>query len=602
MKRIRHWQVPLGVGMVWALAANLSLALREAGEGMLLLWLPSGIAVAALAATPRSRWPAILLAVVAAMFAVCTGRGIPLASAAGFSVAQGVEAALCVSLGRRVLGPCRAPQTFRHLLGLFVAALAASVVSTLISIPFRTETGLLQTSWWFLATALGMLIGTPMLVYAGQILSRSRAQREMLRRMPPRTMAAICAGFFALSWPILHFDALALVPLVFCALVLTVLRAGQMGATAGVFAFAVAATSHALLDGFPPLFGQRAFVAGLMLQGYMLLMLAMALPLASVLIARTRLEEGLRTRNAQLRENLTILNLAKTLAGIGRWRLDLRTGEQDWSEHMLVLNGLSPELAPDPGDVRALLPDGGEQLFGQLAAYRKARIPYSFEYTVRPPGQGERVLKLNAFNEFEDGRRVAIFAVAIEVTEERRREEALVAARLEAIERAAVAQRLANTDPLTGLANRRSTFDWLDRLLVGCSEAGEPLSVLMFDIDRFKRINDTLGHQIGDEVLCRVAELARRELRAEDLLGRIGGEEFICLLPGITAPVAAILAERLRRAVANGTGSDNLPVATISIGVAVYRSGDTAHDMIARADAALYGAKEAGRNQVREAA
>src|SRR5690606_26962926 len=141
-------------------------------------------------------------------------------------------------------------------------------------------------------------------------------------------------------------------------------------------------------------------------------------------------------------------------------------------------------------------------------------------------------------------------AVAIEVTEERRREKALVAARMEAIERAAVAQRLANTDPLTGLSNRRSTFDWLDRLLAGCSEAGEPLSILMFDIDRFKRINDTLGHQAGDEVLCRVAELARRELRAEDLLGRIGGEEFICLLPGITAPVAAILAERLRRAVA----------------------------------------------------
>src|SRR5688500_7362736 len=89
--RSRNWQLPFGVGMVWAIAAYLSLALREAGEGMLLLWLPSGIAVAALAATPRSRWRGILLAIVAAMLAVCTARGIPLVSAAGFAVAQGVE-------------------------------------------------------------------------------------------------------------------------------------------------------------------------------------------------------------------------------------------------------------------------------------------------------------------------------------------------------------------------------------------------------------------------------------------------------------------------------------------------------------------------------
>jgi len=600
--RVRHWQVPLGVGAIWLVAAWFSLALREAGGGMLLIWLPSAIAVAALAGAPRNRWPRILLTVVAAMLVVCALRGIPLTRAAGFALAQAVEAALCVSLGRRALGSHRVPRTFRHLLGIFLASLAASAVSTLIATPFRVETGLLQNCWWFLATTLGMLVGTPMLVYASQALGRDRKRSDLLQRLPRRTMAGIVAAFFALSWPVLALDALAMVPLVVCALVLTVLRAGQMGAAAGVFAFAAAATGHGLLNGFPPLFGQPAFVAGLILQGYMLLMLATVLPLASVLIARARLEEGLRARNAELKDNLTILNLAKTLAGIGRWRLDLRTGEQYWSEHMLALNGLSPELAPDPGDVRALLPDGGAELFGKLAAHRDTRIPYSFEYKVCPPGQDERVLKLNAFNEFDGGRRVAIFAVAMDVTEERRRERALIAARMDAIERAAVAQKLANTDPLTGLSNRRSTFDWLDRLLTGCREAEEPLSLLMFDIDRFKRINDTLGHQAGDEVLCRVAELARRELRAEDLLGRIGGEEFVCLLPGVTAPVAAILAERLRRAVANGTGTDGWPQATISIGVAAYRAGDTAHDMIARADVALYGAKEAGRNRVREAA
>lgn len=602
MAGFRQWQVPCGVGAVWGLAAYASLALREASGGVLLLWLPGAIAVAALAATPRCRWPRILLAIVAATLIACGLRGTPLLNASGFAIAQAAEAALCVSIGRRVLGACRAPQTFRHLAGLFLAAIAASAVSTLLAVPFRLETGLLQICWWFLSTTLGMLVCTPILVYAGQAISSTRRRRDLLQRVPPRVMATVLAAFFALSWPVFAIDTLALMPLLFCALVVTVLRAGQMGGAAGVFAFAVAATSYGLLYGFPPLFGQSPFVAGLITQGYMLLMLAMALPLASALLARKRLEEGLQARNAELKQSLTILSLAKTLAGIGRWQLDLRTGEQNWSEKMLALHGLPPELGPDPGDMRDLLPDDGEELFGKLAAHRDTRIPYSFEYTVRTPDQDERVLKLNVFNEFEESRRVAIFAVAMDVTEERRRERALIAAQREAIERAAVAQRLANTDPLTGLANRRATFDWLERLLVGCDEAGEPLSVLMFDIDRFKRINDTLGHQTGDEVLCRVAELARAELRAEDLVGRIGGEEFVCLLPGVAAPVAALLAERLRHTVAMGTGTGGLPRVTVSIGLAFRRPGDAAHDLIARADKALYGAKDGGRNQVREAA
>src|SRR5690606_487223 len=115
---------------------------------------------------------------------------------------------------------------------------------------------------------------------------------------------------------------------------------------------------------------------------------------------------------------------------------------------------------------------------------------------------------------------------------------------------AAEAQKLANTDPLTGLANRRCTLDWLDRLVRASQEVGEPLSALIFDIDHFKRVNDTLGHQAGDEVLRRVAEIARAQLRTEDLVGRIGGEEFVCILPGVSTTEARALAERLCKAIA----------------------------------------------------
>jgi diguanylate cyclase (GGDEF)-like protein len=124
----------------------------------------------------------------------------------------------------------------------------------------------------------------------------------------------------------------------------------------------------------------------------------------------------------------------------------------------------------------------------------------------------------------------------------------------------------------------------------------------MFDIDHFKQINDTYGHQTGDEVLHKVAEIARAQIRAEDLVGRIGGEEFVCIVSGLGARGARALAERLCRAIANGTGRAESPSATISIGLALLRKGDTVEGLMRRADAALYEAKENGRNQVRRAA
>ena len=599
MQGFRSLQIPFVAAALWAVAAWFSLALRDGSDGVLLLWLPSAVAVAALAGSPRKDWPRILIALVFANFAVSLLRGIPLANSIGFGLAQVVEATLCVAIGRRVLGSHTTPQSFRHLAGLFFAALAGSAAGTLVAIPFRIDTGILQYCWWFLATTLGILVGTPLFVYLRRAVGLGGKRPDLRNGARPALIGSILGGFFALSFLVMWSDQPLLLPLVFCALVFAVLRAGQMGAAAGVFAFAAAATVEGQMSIVP---GQDPFAASLVLQGLMLVMLAMSLPLAAALLARTQLEDGLRARNAELKDSLTILNLAKTLAGIGRWQLDLRTGKQDWSEQMLDMNGLPPELAPDPGDVRDLLPDSGEELFGKLAEFRDTRIPYSFEYTVRPPGKDERVLKLNAINQFEDGRRTAIFAVAMDVTEQIRKEEALRAARREAVERAAEAQKLANTDPLTGLANRRAALDWLERLLGGSIEAEEPISILMFDIDHFKRINDTLGHQAGDGVLRRVAEIARAQLRAEDLVGRIGGEEFVCILPGLAGPAASSLAVRLCRAVAEKSGEAGLPTATISIGTAIARQGDTSESLIARADEALYAAKDGGRNQVREAA
>ena len=126
---------------------------------------------------------------------------------------------------------------------------------------------------------------------------------------------------------------------------------------------------------------------------------------------------------------------------------------------------------------------------------------------------------------------------------------------------------------------------------------------MIFDVDHFKAINDCFGHPTGDAVLKRIAEIARQQVRGDDMIGRIGGEEFLWLLPEVGPALARQRAEQLRAAIEHGTakGSD-LPRATVSLGLAQFQSGDTAERLLARADAALYQAKQGGRNKVHRAA
>lgn len=161
-------------------------------------------------------------------------------------------------------------------------------------------------------------------------------------------------------------------------------------------------------------------------------------------------------------------------------------------------------------------------------------------------------------------------------------------------------QRLATTDELTGLNNRRQILTLGEAELTRARRYGKPLSALMIDIDHFKTFNDRFGHSVGDEVLRRVAERARNALRTLDVIGRYGGEEFACLLPETPLDGAVLVAERLRQAVSKATlpsAAGELSV-TISLGVAELGYGESLAGMLNRADEALYQAKEEGRNRV----
>ncbi len=166
----------------------------------------------------------------------------------------------------------------------------------------------------------------------------------------------------------------------------------------------------------------------------------------------------------------------------------------------------------------------------------------------------------------------------------------------------AALERQANTDALTGLMNRRALMARLDEELDHPADSVTSLGVCIVDIDHFKRINDTYGHLVGDEVLRRVAATLASVCRASEALGRYGGEEFLYVLPGADRHAAECAAERLRAAVAATsitTGNHTLAV-TVSVGVTAIsvRRGATSDGLIETADSELYTAKGQGRNRV----
>ena len=159
---------------------------------------------------------------------------------------------------------------------------------------------------------------------------------------------------------------------------------------------------------------------------------------------------------------------------------------------------------------------------------------------------------------------------------------------------------LSKTDALTGIGNRRYFIESAEKELYRCSRYGMEACLLYMDIDHFKRINDSHGHNAGDEVLRHFAAVCRAQLRESDIFGRLGGEEFCVLLPHTPLGEAMSTAERIRMKVAGSpaTWEDQTIAMTVSIGVALYQDDKEFSEFLKRADGALYAAKNSGRNRV----
>lgn len=360
----------------------------------------------------------------------------------------------------------------------------------------------------------------------------------------------------------------------------------------GIHAFAFAAIAAA---GVPVL-----SLAGVGPMGVVALAI---LSLAALVVYERGTVLRLAQENNALAQSVSLLELAESLAGVGRWRYDPTTGVHQWSPELCALAGIHPPRQPDAALLRDVLGPTGGGLLSTLARHRYDREPFLVEFEIIRPGGEHRLLRCRARNEFGAGEEASqVFMVARDVTEEYEQARRLKAEQERALATARRAQELANTDPLTGLANRRFAMSEIDRAIMQARRQKAPLSLIVFDLDHFKAVNDTYGHAAGDLVLSTVAQLTQLLVAEGDLAARFGGEEFIVLLRRCDVAAASAFSEKLRWTIESGSAIDGMPGVTTSIGCASFEPSDTSLTLFARADAALYEAKSAGRNQVRMAA
>ncbi|MGE4292015.1 MAG: diguanylate cyclase [Desulfovibrio sp.] len=297
-------------------------------------------------------------------------------------------------------------------------------------------------------------------------------------------------------------------------------------------------------------------------------------------------------------------HILQKLTDSATWAMDLRRGRMWCSGDLVGRKGVGPEGCSFTmrGALRELHPEDRAGLLEALRElFRTDGSSLRHDLRVRMTDGNHRWVELiGELSLDSEGRPLQLAGIAVDIRHRKRVERHL--------------RRQAVTDPLTETSNRRTFMEELDYRFARAVEEGSPLSLLVMDLDHFKRINDTWGHPVGDCALKVFAEYCRQSLREGDLLARIGGEEFAVLLPETEAESALAAGERIRLSVCTGqvqAGGVCLPL-TVSLGCATLpddfpggfgavSAGRGPEDLFALADEALYKAKHFGRNRIMRA-
>lgn len=293
---------------------------------------------------------------------------------------------------------------------------------------------------------------------------------------------------------------------------------------------------------------------------------------------RIQAEQALKDREERLA-------LALAGADLGMWDWDLNTGEFVFNQSANDMLGYARDDVEHRIEYIRDLFHADDVQAARTAMRRHLNGSPMFETVSRlrcKSGDYIWVLIRGRVTEWSGNRAVRACGTMMDITQWKRLESRL--------------KLMADTDPLTGIANRRCGMQKLEGLLNGRREGDSEVSLLLFDIDHFKQVNDALGHDTGDEVLKKVCTAIGESLRAGDLLVRWGGEEFAVILPGTPLAGAEMLAAKLLD-VLRALEIDDVGPVTASFGVVTAGGDEASHDLLARVDKLMYRAKQTGRNR-----
>lgn len=345
------------------------------------------------------------------------------------------------------------------------------------------------------------------------------------------------------------------------------------------------------------------------------LLLFLSLSLVLIRLLRVENEEGLtagKLAESEARYRLLAENSHDVI-----WTLDIPSRRYTYvSASVTDMSGYLPEEFVGQSIEAHLTPESASRLAREIdqrlrriaAGDKAAGVVVSELELIGKDGEVISTEVVSSYLQDADGVAHTILGITRNVSERKAAELALretnrqLHARIEEIGRLQAAlQELAVRDSLTGMYNRRYLDETLEREVSRARREGNPLSLVMLDIDHFKQVNDTYGHQVGDEALRMLANTLQADIRTEDVACRYGGEEFLILLPNMPLEAAMQRAEAWRGAIEGLSATlGNFPIAfTISLGVAAYpEHGKTPDDLTRCADQALYRAKHGGRNQI----
>ncbi len=314
---------------------------------------------------------------------------------------------------------------------------------------------------------------------------------------------------------------------------------------------------------------------------------------------RKRIEQALAQTTARL-------TLAVRAGGVGTWEYDLINDRLTWDDQMYHLYGITPQDFSGAYDAwqQGLHPQDRKHSDDEIQAARRGEKEFDTEFRVIwPDGSVHDIRALALVQRDQAGEPLSMLGTNWDVTDQKR---ILNQLQLSVFEKDALlleVQKLARTDALTGLNNLRYFNELAGHAFEVTRRYHQPLSLIMFDIDKFKNVNDNFGHSVGDQVLIQTAQVVSSQLRATDIFGRIGGDEFVIILPGTNAQQAFPMAERIRAEVALRTLETAKQPVTVTIsmgiaGIAENSKDDNLETLLRQADLALYAAKAAGRNEI----